>query len=67
MRFSKEDTLMVKGVAILMLLFYHLFYYEPMFLEYHVNFAPFDLQSVMKTSRVFNICVSIFLFLTVLQ
>ena len=65
MRFSKEDTLMVKGVAILMLLFYHLFYYEPMFLEYHVNFAPFDLQSVMKTSRVFNICVSIFLFLTV--
>lgn len=65
MRFSKEDTLMIKGVAILMLLFYHLFYYEPMFLEYNVIFAPFELQTIMKGSRVFNICVSIFLFLSV--
>jgi len=48
-----------------MLLFYHLFYYEPMFLQYNVIFAPFELQTIMKGSRVLNICVSIFLFLSV--
>jgi hypothetical protein len=63
--FSKEDTNRIKGAAILMLLFYHLFYYEPMFDAFPVDFQPFTLAQVMYSSRIWNICVSIFLFLTV--
>ena len=65
MKFTKEDTNMIKGAAVLMLLYYHLFYYEPMFSAFPVNFAPFTLGRVMYGSRIWNICVSIFLFLSV--
>lgn len=56
---------MIKGAAILMLLFYHLYYYVTMFDAQSVNFAPFGVDAVMRFSRIFNVCVNIFLFITV--
>ena len=65
MKLTKEDTNIIKGAAVLMLLYYHLFYYEPMFDAFPVDFRPFSLASVMGGSRIWNICVSMFLFLSV--
>lgn len=65
--FTKDHTLILKGILVLMLLFHHLFYpifYPDMFGEYAIN--TFIKDSVLLLSLVtwFKICVAGFCFIT---
>lgn len=63
MDFTKKNTLAMKGIAILMMLFHHLFLpgrYE----VFNISFAPFSEELTIKVAFFFKICVAIFAFLT---
>ncbi len=62
--FEKRDTLAVKGVAILSLLFYHLFESEELLVTLNVNHAPFSREVFLILSGFGNICVAVFVFLS---
>ncbi|MBR3720039.1 MAG: acyltransferase family protein [Firmicutes bacterium] len=53
-----------KGLAILLLLFYHLFHEAWEIEEMSVNTAPFTNEALIAASRFGNICVAMFVFLT---
>lgn len=63
--FGKKDSMVVKGTAILMLLFYHLYYDRMMFMDQAVIFTPFSAESILSFSQPLNICVNVFLFISV--
>uniref|UniRef100_UPI0040569137 acyltransferase family protein n=1 Tax=Acetatifactor sp. TaxID=1872090 RepID=UPI0040569137 len=63
-QFSKENTAIVKGLAIILLLLYHLFENEYETIMLGVDFRPFSLESMLKLVEFGNICVSVFVFLT---
>ena len=63
-KFSKEDTLAIKGVAILFLLQYHNFYPLDKFEKYKVSFYPFTMESVVPFTKFLKICVAMFAFLS---
>lgn len=63
-QFTKERTLVVKGVAIILLLIYHLFEHEHLVTSMEVNYSPFSLSSFLMFSGFGNICVAVFVFLT---
>lgn len=63
-KFSKDDTLAIKGIAILFLLQYHNFFQRSRFENYEVSFFPFSADTVVTFTRMFKICVSIFVFLS---
>lgn len=62
--FVKKDTLVVKGMAILCLLFYHLFENARRVTDLQVDYRPFSLDSFLLFSSFGNICVAIFAFLS---
>lgn len=62
--FTKEHSLMVKGVAIMLLLVYHLFHERAILTEMGVNFAPFSEEGFLMFAGFGNICVAIFVMLT---
>lgn len=62
--FTKEDTLVVKGLAILSLLFYHLFEHYERVTTMQVDYRPFSLDTFLLISGFGNICVAIFAFLS---
>lgn len=62
--FSKEDTMAVKGMAILALLFYHLFDYGDRVTMLQVDYRPFSLDFFLLVSGFGNICVAVFAFLS---
>lgn len=62
--FSLKHSYNVKGVAILLLLFYHLFNNPYEVLAMEVNYAPFPFEGFLTFSQFGNICVSIFVFMT---
>lgn len=63
-QFTKNHSNMAKGLAILLLLFYHLFENEELIVSLEVNHAPFSRQGFLLFSGFGNICVSVFVFLT---
>ena len=63
-QFTKNHSNMAKGLAILLLLFYHLFENEELIVSLEVNHAPFSRESFLLFSGFGNICVAIFVFLT---
>lgn len=63
-RFTKDHTLMVKGVAIVGMLFYHLFEHYERVTAMEVNFAPFTMDTFLLLSGFGNICVAVFAFLS---
>lgn len=63
-KFSKDDTLAIKGVALLFLLHHHCFCQYARFKNYEVNFFPFSSGSVVKVAAFFKICVGMFAFLS---
>lgn len=63
-KFSKEDTLAIKGVAILFLLHYHNFYPVDKFQEYKVNFYPFQMGTMVTLTKFLKICVAMFVFIS---
>lgn len=62
--FTKEDTLVVKGMAILCLLFYHLFEHYERVTTMQVDYSPLSLDAFLLISGFGNICVAIFAFLS---
>lgn len=62
--FDKKDTLVVKGIAILLMLFYHLFESRELLETLHVNHAPFSRNTFLTLSGYGNICVAVFVFLS---
>ena len=62
--FSKEHSSAAKGLAILLLLTYHLFENETLVTSMDVIYSPFSLETFLTFTRFGNICVSIFVFLT---
>lgn len=62
--FTKEDTLVVKGLAILCLLFYHLFEHYERVTTMKVDYSPLSLDTFLLISGFGNICVAIFAFLS---
>ena len=63
-QFSKENTNVVKGFAIILLLIYHLFENENLVTSLEVNYAPFGLADFLTFTGFGNICVAVFVFLT---
>ena len=62
--FTKEHSLMVKGIAIMLLLVYHLFHEQYVLEEMQVNYAPFSENAFLQFAGFGNICVAIFVMLT---
>lgn len=63
-QFTKDRTLVVKGVAIILLLIYHLFENEHLVTSLEVNYSPFPLSGFLMFSGYGNICVAVFVLLT---
>lgn len=61
---SKEDSLRLKGVAVLFLLFHHMFYTAKQFEGYIVDFHPLNEGLVIDISAMLKICVCIFAFIS---
>ena len=64
MQFTKKDTALVKGAAILMMLFHHLFTTADRYAGYEIIFQPFGEVFTVQLARFFKICVGIFVFLS---
>jgi len=63
-QFTKKQTLVAKGFAIVLLLMYHLFENEHLITSLNVTYAPFALENFLTVTGFGNICVAIFVFLT---
>lgn len=61
---SKNDSLAIKGIAILIMLFHHLYCSVDRFENFTVDFSPSSQSTVVSVSLFFKICVSIFAFIT---
>lgn len=61
---SKKDSLCLKGIAIIIMIFFHCFCSTKRIGNYTVDFFPFTQSFFIKFSGTFNICVSIFAFIT---
>lgn len=62
--FSKDNTLALKGIAIIMMIFHHCFRTVKLFRGYEVSFFPLNQDLVLTASSFFKICVSVFAFVT---
>jgi len=62
--FPKESSEVAKGVAILCMLFYHLFSNAQDNRIMEVNFSPLPEKFFLMLAKFGNICVSVFVFLT---
>ncbi len=64
MKFTKEDTLCMKGIAILIMLFHHNYLGPERWLDSAINFFPLPEAKVIYIAQFFKICVGMFVFLT---
>ncbi len=64
MKFTKDDTLAVKGIAIFMMVQHHCFRDVSVFKNYDISFAPFGQDIVVMISSFFKICVGMYVFLS---
>ncbi|WP_434309614.1 acyltransferase family protein [Hominifimenecus sp. rT4P-3] len=62
--FTKNDTLLVKGVAIILLLFHHLFLTEDLVIAYDLKFMLLSGSMIQILAIMARICVWIFVFLS---
>ncbi|MCD7751855.1 MAG: acyltransferase [Lachnospiraceae bacterium] len=62
--FTKEHSAAVRGVAILLLLFYHLFHEEQTVLSMGVDYSPLSMSTLLTVSGFGNVCVAVFVFLS---
>lgn len=61
---TKNDSLAIKGLAILLLLYHHLYQNIERFENFDISFAPLGQELAMSISIMCKICVSIFAFIT---
>lgn len=64
MQFTKKDTALVKGVAILMMLFHHCFESAGRYSGFTLNFFPLTEAQTITIASFFKICVAVFVFLS---
>lgn len=62
--FSKQDSLTAKGIAIILMLNYHLYNYEEQVIEMAVNYSPLPFDAFMLINGFGNICVAVFTFIS---
>lgn len=62
--FDVEKSKIVKGLAILLLLIYHLFENAELVRSLEVDYRPFPLEGFLTFTGFGNICVAVFVFLT---
>ncbi len=62
--FTRDRSFAAKGLAILLLLAYHLFESEDLVTSMGVIYSPFSLNGFLTLTGFGNICVSVFVFLT---
>lgn len=60
--FSKKDTNIIKGIAILFLMFHHCFLSGDRYRNLQVVFSPFSESIVNYIAAFLKICVPIFVF-----
>ena len=64
MGLTKSDSLRLKGVAMLMMFFHHLYCQVSRFDGYEISFSPFGQDAVVDVAMFFKLCVSIFAFVS---
>ena len=64
MQFTKRDTNAVKGFAILMMMFHHLFLDASRYKGFEINFAPLGEEKTVLIAQFCKICVAVFVFLS---
>lgn len=62
--FTKDETIKIKGFAILIMVFHHLFLNPPRYKGYDILFDPFAEIHVNTAARGMKICVALFTFLS---
>jgi len=62
--FSKQNSLALKGIAICLMMFHHLFLSVDRFMGYNINFFPLSQDRAIQIALFFKICVSIYAFIT---
>lgn len=60
--FTKKETDFCKGIAIILMLFHHLFYKPASYEAYSISFWPFTLERVNYFSLIAKLCVAMFVF-----
>ncbi len=63
-QFLVQDTNIVKGVAIIILMFHHCFLSASRFEGYDISFFPLTQEMVVSAARAGKCCVGIFTFLS---
>ncbi|MBQ4301445.1 MAG: acyltransferase [Lachnospiraceae bacterium] len=61
---SKEDSTALKGVAILWMIFHHLYHQTALFDYLNLNFYPFKTDDVLNLGIYAKVCVAIFAFVS---
>lgn len=64
MKFDKNDTLSIKGIAITFMLMHHSFMSADRFSGFEVNFYPFSQYTITTLSNFLKICVGMYVFLS---
>lgn len=64
MKFTKNDTLCMKGIAILMMFFHHNYLGPDRWLNSLISFFPFTQKQIIYIAKFLKICVGMFVFLT---
>lgn len=62
--FTKQDSNIVKTVAIILMYIHHSFFSQESYAGYTVNFTPFGEADVISFAQVCKICVALFVFIS---
>ena len=62
--FCKEEAKLCKGIAIILMLFHHLFYKMDNYSGFIINFSPFSEERINFYALLGKICVAIFVFIS---
>lgn len=62
--FTKQDSMRIKGIAVILLMFYHCFVSDKVFTKYEIAFFPLTKGIAGVFTDYFKICVPIFAFIS---
>ena len=62
--FTPADTSICKGIAVLMMLFHHLFNDYPEYAGYTIDYSPLTGDQVTEIAILCKLCVAVFVFIT---
>lgn len=63
-KFDKYNSQAMKGIAIVIMLFHHMYLSQDRFEGLNVVFTPFSADRIMYLCRTFKICVPIYAFIS---